>query len=527
MRNTLRTWRLAVAALLVLACLHARAAASLPHVFGDNMVLQRDKPVPVWGWAKSGEKVRVALGGQEKSTTADENGRWMVRLDAMPANKTGQTLTVSAENTITLTNVLVGEVWVCSGQSNMEFTVGGCVNAQNEIKAADLPTIRHIKIPHVHFPFPQDDVNASWQVASPGTVGSFTAVGFFFARELAKELDVPIGLLGTNWGGTRIEPWIPREGFASVPELADLSRQLEETYPDSEVGQKKLRDYLEQVKQWLPRAEKAVAAKQPPPPLPVGPSGSEGSHQQSARLYNGMVAPLVPYAIRGAIWYQGESNGGEGESYFHKKQGLVNGWRKVWGQGDFSFYWVQLANFQKSDPNKPEMGDGWARLREAELKSLALPNTGMAVIIDIGQANDIHPKNKQDVGKRLAAWALAKDYGKTIEYSGPLYRAFSVEGNKIRIEFDHAGSGLMVGEKNGLEPVKEVKDGKVKWVSIAGEDKKFYWANAVIDGKTLVVSSDNVPNPVAVRYAFAMNPDGANLYNQDGLPASPFRTDGW
>jgi sialate O-acetylesterase len=206
---------------------------------------------------------------------------------------------------------------------------------------------------------------------------------------------------------------------------------------------------------------------------------------------------------------------------------LIGGWRQVWKQGDISFYWVQLANFQRSDPNKPEMGDGWAKHREGQLKSLSIPNTGMAVIMDIGAAGDIHPKNKQDVGKRLAAWALAKDFGKKVECSGPLYRKCQVEGNKIRIEFDHAESGLMVGEKKGLDPVQETADGKVKWISIAGEDKKFYWAEAAIDGKTLVVSSDKVPNPVAVRYAFAMNPQGANLYNKDGLPASPFRTDNW
>ena len=513
--------------LIVLAGASAQAAVSLPHVFGDNMVLQRDKPVPVWGWAGKGEAVKVKFGAQEKTATTDESGAWMVRLDPLQANKSGQEMTVSGENTVTFKNVLVGEVWVCSGQSNMEFGVGGCINGPAEVKAADIPVIRHIKIPYVHYAFPQRDCNAAWQVASPATIGGCTAVGFFFARELVKELDVPVGLIDSNWGGTLIEPWTCREGFALVPELKDYSKRIDAAYPDSEAGQKQFQEYLAKMKDWLPQAEKAVAAKQCPPPTPAEPAGLAGDQQQPTRLFNGKIAPLVPYAIRGALWYQGESNGGEGESYVHKTKALVCGWRQVWRQGDFSFYWVQLANFQKSDPNKPEMGDGWARVREAELKALAIPNTGMAVIIDIGAANDIHPKNKQDVGKRLAAWALAKDYGKKVECSGPLYQKCAVEGNKIRITFDHADSGLMLGEKSGLEPVKEAADAKLKWISVAGDDKKFYWADAVIDGKTLVVSSDKVPNPVAVRYAFAMNPQGANLYNKDGLPASPFRTDNW
>jgi len=533
MHRKQRAWAWIIGAAWLLASLPVHGAASLPHIFGDNMVLQSDKPVPVWGWAGKGEAVKVKFGGQEKSAAADNDGKWMVRLDAMPANKTAQELTVTAENTLTFKNVLVGEVWICSGQSNMEFGVGGSVNGQAEVKAADIPLIRHIKIPYVHYSYPQNDCNAAWQVAAPATIGGCTAAGFFFARELVKELDVPVGLIDSNWGGTLIEPWTCREGFASVPELKDISKRIDAAYPDSEAGQKQFQEYLAKVKDWLPQAEKAVAAKQCPPPIPAEPSGVAGDQQQPTRLFNGKIAPLVPYAIRGALWYQGESNGGEGESYVHKTKALVGGWRQVWKQGDFSFYWVQLANFQHSDPNKPEMGDGWARLREAELKALAIPNTGMAVIIDIGgpkdsnNIGDIHPKNKQDVGKRLAAWALAKDYGKKIEYSGPLYQKCAVEGNKMRILFDHAEGGLLVGEKSGLEPVQPAADAKLNWISIAGEDKKFYWADAVIDGKTLLVSSEKVPNPVAVRYAFTMNPQGAHLYNKEGFPASPFRTDNW
>ena len=511
---------------ILMAGASAQAAVSVPHIIGDSMVLQRDKPVPIWGWANKGETVKVKFGAQEMSAMAGDDGKWMVRLNPMPADKTGHELIISAENTITIKDVLVGEVWVCSGQSNMEFGVGGALNSAAEIKAADFPIIRHIKIPYVHFPFPQSDVDAKWQVASPATIGGCTAVGFFFARELVKNLDVPVGLIDSNWGGSCIETWICREGFAAAPSLKAQSQQVEETYADNDAGLKRYQDYFARMKEWLAQAEKSVASKQNPAPAPAGPA-LLGDNQQITHCYNGKINPLVPYAIRGALWYQGETNGGEGESYFHKMEALIGGWRQVWKQGDFSFYHVQLANFQNSDANKPEMGDGWARLREAQLKSLSIPNTGMAVIIDIGAANDIHPKNKQDVGKRLAAWALAKDYGKTVECSGPLYQKFSVEKNKIRIQFDHAASGLMLGTKTKLEPVTESAEGKLTWISIAGEDKKFYWADAAIEGSALIVSSDKVPNPVAVRYAFAMNPQGANLYNKEGFPASPFRTDNW
>jgi sialate O-acetylesterase len=252
-----------------------------------------------------------------------------------------------------------------------------------------------------------------------------------------------------------------------------------------------------------------------------------GNEWQATHLFNGKINPLVPYAMRGVLWYQGESNGGDGDIYYHKMNALISGWRQVWQEGDFPFYYVQLANYLHTDATKPEMGDGWAPLREAQLKSLAIPHTGMAVIIDIGSAENIHPVNKLDVGKRLAAWALARDYAQKVECSGPLYKSCTLEGNKLRITFDHADSGLIVGEKQELAPVRALPQGKVKWISIAGADKKFYWADAVLDGSTLLVSSEQVPNPVAVRYAYAMNPEGANLYNKDGLPASPFRTDSW
>ena len=503
------------------------APQTIPHIFSDNMVLQRDKPIPVWGWLNPGDTVQVSFGTQSKKATADAQGNWSVRLDPMPANKVGQDLTISGADNATYKNVLLGDVWVCSGQSNMEFGAGNSLNGNDEAKVANYPTIRFIRVPRLTGAFPQNDFKSSWQTMNPSTFGECTAVGYFFARELAKDLDVPIGLLHSNWGGTSIEPWINREGLAAVPELKEQSKRVNDLYPESEAGQRNFQDYIAKMKAWLPMAENAVKAKTVPPPFPEAPAGTTPNNGQWTNLYNAMIAPAVPYGIKGAIWYQGESNGGEGDTYFHKMEALVIGWRQAWKQGDFPFYWVQLANFQQSDPSKPEMGDGWARLREAQVKSLTIPNTGMAVITDIGEANDIHPKNKQDVGRRLAAWALAKAYGKAVEYSGPLFLKSAVEGDKIRITFDHAESGLMIAEKAGLDPVKDAVGKKLKWVSIAGEDKKFYWAEAIIDGKTLLVFSPMVTKPVAVRYNFTMNPNGPALYSKFGLPASPFRTDTW
>lgn len=513
---------------LALTAMPASAAVKMPLIFGNGMVLQREIAVPVWGWAAKGEKITVTFAGQTKEATADDAGNWTLKLDAMLANKTAQSFTVKGENTIAFKDVLVGDVWICSGQSNMEFGMGGSLNAPAEMEKADLPLIRHIKVQNRQDMAPQKDIGGgTWAVCTPKTVGGFTAVGFFFARELVRELDVPVGLIGSNWGGTRVEPWTPPEGFRAVPELKDISTLVDSWSPASEAGQKQALAYLATMKEWQTKAEQAVAAKAFPPALPT-PPWPAADHQQPTKLYNAMISPVIPYGIRGAIWYQGESNGNEGVSYLHKLKALIGGWRQLWGQGEFPFYMVQLANFQKSDPNNAAGGDGWARLREAQFQAIsAIPNCGTAVIIDVGEANDIHPRNKQDVGKRLALWALAKTYKKDVVYSGPLYKGLKLEGNKARISFDSVGGGLMVAAKKGLEPAKPVADGKLKWFAIAGEDKAWKLAEAVIEGNEVVVSSPDVAKPVAVRYAFAMNPDGCNLYNKEGLPASPFRTDSW
>jgi sialate O-acetylesterase len=497
------------------------------------MVLQRDMAVPVWGWAKAGEKVTVSFAGQQKSATADEGGKWMVRLDAMPASRSPRELTVAGENTLTLKDVLVGEVWLCGGQSNMQMTVGSCLNFEAEKAAATYPAIRHIEVGRSPASTPMDDLDASsgkWTACAPETVGQFTAAGYFFAREIAKALDVPIGLINDSWGYYPIiERWTPPEGFrlvASEPQLRDIIRLVDSWNWATDIGRETYGQYLAKLKKWISAAEAALAAKQALPPAPKPPAVGPDVWEPTS-LFNGMIAPVIPYAIRGVVWYQGEANGAEGVTYLYKMKALIGGWRQLWGEGDFPFYYVQLANCQRSPGFQAPGGDGWAPLREAQLHSLAIPNTGMAVAIDIGETENIHPKDKQDVGKRLALWALARTYGKDLVFSGPLYKSHAVEGDKVRITFDHTGGGLIAGEKNRLALVTEAKDGKLKWFAIAGEDKVWHWADAVIEGETVVVRSDKVPAPVAVRYAFAMNPEGANLYNKEGLPASPFRTDDW
>jgi sialate O-acetylesterase len=479
------------------------AEVKLPNVIGNGMVLQRDLPVPIWGWAEKGEKISVSFAGQTKTTKAGDDGKWMIKLDKLEANAKASSLTVKGSNEIKLDDVLVGEVWICSGQSNMEWRLSGTTNAKEEVAAADHPLIRLFDVPgHKVHPQPQERlaIPTEWKVCEPKSSGGFSAVGYFFGRRLQKELDVPVGLIGSNWGGTRIEPWTTLAGFESVPELSKEANQVKGYKGDTKVG-----------------------------------GGSP------AAIYNQMVHPLAPFAMRGGIWYQGESNGGEHMSYYHKKHALVNGWRKVFQNKNLAFYWVQLANFQKpnvrvvQDPKKefsnPGGGDGWAKIREAQTKALDIPHTGMAVAIDLADAHnprDIHPRNKQDVGGRLAQWALHQTYGKKdLVPTGPFYKSHQVKGSKIHLSFDHVGKGLMVGKKTKLEPTAEVKDGKLEHFSIAGEDKKWVWADATIDGDTVVVSSKEVKKPVAVRYGFTMNPANANLYNKDGIPALPFRTDDW
>jgi sialate O-acetylesterase len=471
---------------LVCSNVVAQSDLKIASIFGDSMVLQRELPVPVWGWCKAGEEVTVTFGSQMKKAKADDQGRWQIKLDAMDANANGQTLKIAGSGTVEIKDVLVGEVWICSGQSNMEWRLSQALNGKEEVAAAENSQIRLFNVPgHITSPIAKEICPGSWQICEPKSAGGFSAVGYFFGRRLQEELKVPIGLVGSNWGGTRIEPWTSPAAFSKMPELKKISDQVAAYNEETKVG-----------------------------------GGSPSA------IFNAMIHPLAPFSMRGAIWYQGESNGSEGESYYHKTQALVNGWRELFNP-ELAFYWVQLADFQKPNDN-PAGGDGWAKLREAQRKALDIKHTGMAVIIDIGAEKDIHPKNKQDVGWRLSQWALHQTYGKKdLVPCGPLFKSHQVEGNSIRLTFDHVGSGLMVGEKEGLEPTGLVKDGKLQRFAIAGADKKWHWAEATISGETIVVKSPEVMEPVAVRYAYTMNPVGANLYNVEGIPASPFRTDDW
>ena len=449
----------------------APTSLRLPAIISDNMVLQQDKPVRIWGWAPAGQAVKVKIGGQEKSATAGADGKWVVQLDKLKAGGPME-MVVEGGSAITVKNILVGEVWLCSGQSNMALPLAEAGNGAAEAQAASFPKIRMF-VTKMHAPEkPDDDCKGKWVECSPQTAGGFSAAAYFFGRKLHQELKLPVGLILCAAGGTPAENWISYEAMKSEPSLKTITDRFDQ----------------------MPKDPKGWDVQ-----LPTG-------------LYNGEIAPLTPLAIRGVIWYQGETNSKRAYQYRTLFPLLISSWRKAWGE-DLPFYFVQLANL---DPAAAEPGESdWAELREAQAIALKLPNTGMAVAIDIGDVDNIHAKNKQDVGLRLSQWALAKTYGLKLDYSGPFYHAMKAEGGKIRISFDEVGGGL------------EAKGGPLKGFAIAGEDKKFFWAEAQIDGNTVVVSSPEVPKPASVRYAWAKNPAGCNLYNKAGLPAAPFRTDTW
>ena len=488
----------------------ALADIKLPAVISDNMVLQGNKKVSIWGWAEPGEEVMVSVSWHRMrwAVTTGKNGKWMFKMNS-PKTGGPYEMTIIGKNTITLKNIMVGEVWVCSGQSNMQMSVKSSANAEQEIAAADYPDIRLFTVERKVAEQPQSDCVGSWTLCSPQTVPGFSAVAYYFGRELHEELDVPIGLIHTSWGGTPAEAWTRRGILKEESDAAPILERYDDAvakYPQA------MEEHKQKVIEWKEAAEKAKAEGGERPRRPYAPLGPGHPHSP-AGLYNAMIAPLIPYGIGGAIWYQGESNASRAYQYRKLFGRMIQNWRKDWGQGKFPFLFVQLANFMAV---KPEPADSaWAELREAQLMTLALPNTGMAVIIDIGEADDIHPKNKQDVGKRLALWALAKSYGKELVYSGPIYKSMEIEGEKIILHFDYVGGGLVAGP-----------DEPLKGFAIAGADRKFVWADAKIDGDSVVVSSDEVSAPVAVRYAWADNPV-CNLYNKEGLPASPFRTDDW
>jgi sialate O-acetylesterase len=498
--------------------LTASADVRLPALISDNMVLLQDSAANVWGWADPGEIVRVKLGGKSKTTKADAKGRWSVKLDDLDA-ASGTDMTIAGTNTITVKNVAVGEVWVASGQSNMEFGVKGSLNSEKEIAGSANPDIRVFTVTKKGSKTPLDDCTGKWELAGPDTTGHFSAVGYFFARELQEKTKEPVGIIHSSWGGTPVETWIPASGMKSNKKFDDHWAAKMAAYPEV----KKAHDAAES--KWKEAAARAKAEGRPAPRPPRAPDGPDSLNAMPTGLFNGMIAPVTPYSIRGALWYQGESNAGPDnrgnmDLYGQLFPTMILSWRYEFAraqriprdESEFPFLFVQLANFQKRHDAPTD--SYWAQIREAQSGTLEIRRTGMAVAIDIGEADDIHPKNKQEVGHRLALCALAQVYFNDIEYSGPIFGAMQIEEGKVRLNFSHA---------DGL---KASDGGPIKGFALAGEDRKFHWANATTDGDHVIVSSPDVPAPVAVRYGWADNPD-CNLVNGAGLPASPFRTDKW
>lgn len=641
--------RISLLMLCVFTWATALADVSLPALFGNSMVLQRDKPIRIWGTATPGEKITITFKSQKVQLKAEKTGQWKTELAAEPAGGPF-TLTVQGRNTIALEDVLIGEVWLLSGQSNMEWTVARSMNAQQEIANANDPLIRHYKVQNTVATSPQSQVPGSgWKPALPEHTGSFSAVGYYFARQLRKTLNVPVGLLNSSWGGTHVETWTSREALATSTDFAYLAAQQSQAMMDSAQAarrgryaalQQQLNEHLDEPnmerraqpayndapwgtlqvpgfweRQALPgldgvvwlrysfglSAAQAGAAtlhlgkiddnettfvngkqvgatqgynKDRQYSLPAGllqagtntlairidDTGGEGGLYSDAAdiylqladgsrkplagawkyrvekvhtstgggamgpndfatlLYNGMIHPLIPFTFRGALWYQGESNTGRAFSYRKAFPLMIHDWRSRWGMGDFPFYFVQLATYFAGAGGNKNAGDEWAELREAQTLSLQVPNTGMAVTTDIGDPKDIHPTNKQEVGRRLALIALRDTYGQPETLaSGPVLTNVVPRNNALMLSFSNIGSGLMANDKYGY----------LYGFEVAGADRKYHWARAAIEGNQVRVTSDAVPNPVAVRYNWTDNAEAGNLFNKEGLPAGPFRTDEW
>jgi sialate O-acetylesterase len=492
--------------LLLVFPLLAAADVRLPAVLGDHMAVQADMPIHFWGWADAGEKVEVKFRSQSASTTADADGKWSLYL-APEAAGGPDPVEIAGKNRIELEDVLVGEVWVGSGQSNMVFPVRNSENPEKEIAAADYPEIRLFKVKLETAAKPKDDVEGEWVVCSPKTAGEHSGVGYFFSRHLHEKTGKPIGFIQSAWGGTPAQAWTPYEDLDRDPALHPLLDSWAETvaaYPRAAVR------HEEQLARWKEEAAAAREAGKTPARAPQAPRGPGHQHEPAA-LYNAMIAPLTEFPVRGVIWYQGENDANQQNGYIYDRlfRTMVESWRREWSSGPLPFLWVQLANFGRV----PETSQ-WPELRESQMKSLGLAGTGMAVAIDVGNPTDIHPRNKQDVGLRLALAARAIAYGEhELVYSGPMYRQVTAENGRMRLWFDHAGSGLVL--RNGG-----------KGFQVAGPDGRFHVAEAEVDGETVLVSSPHVERPIAARYAWAADPQ-VSLFNKEGLPASPFRTDDW
>ena len=481
------------------------AEVRLPALFSDNMVLQHEMDVPVWGWADPGEKVIVKIGNSVTETIANHEGKWKVQIDPLQAGGPYE-MVISGENTIRITNVLAGEVWVCSGQSNMAMEVRSCLNADKEISSAKYPMIRHFQVKRSKAAHPMEDVAPvvnsknswlnTWEICDPSTVGHFSGSAYFFALDLYKKRNIPVGIIHASWGGTTAEAWTPPDTLVSDRELKNIMEEWPAYNNDEEWLALEYEEFVEEV-------EKARLEGRDDPLY----------FNQPSVLYNGIIAPLIPFGIQGVLWYQGESNAYRAYQYRDLFPAMITQWRKKWAQGDFPFLFVQLANYHFEPQVFPE-------LREAQFMALSLPNTAMVVTIDIGDSTDIHPRNKQEVGRRLFLAAQNIAYGKDIEFSGPLFKKMFIDDNKCWLLFNHVGDGIMAEG-----------DGELKGFTISGTQKEFVKAEAWIDGDQVIVRNEHIDQPVAVRYAWANYPVGCNLYNRSDeksyLPASPFRTDQW
>ena len=511
----------AILSLLLLTPSLLFAELSVPHFFSDHMILQRERAAAIWGKADAGAAVTVSFKGKSTTAKAAADGQWRAQIETGAADAKGAVLTISAgADKMEIQDVLVGEVWFASGQSNMFYTMNRSPEYAGLIAESNHPALRMFNAPLVTSEENQEDIEGTWKAATPQTVLDYSAVAFFFARKLHLELGVPVGVIKSAWGGKPVETFTSREALNTLPDTKTLVEAM--LKEESSFDQAKAdAAYATKMEQW--KATMAAAKGKPEvdrkrlpkkPDAPKRPLLTEG---RPGVLYAAMIHPFVGYTMRGAIWYQGEGNARPGAVPYDQTLPLmINDWRKRWND-EFSFYYVQLASYH-APSTEPGTPDSWALTQDRMRLVLATtPKTGMAVTNDVGEANDIHPKNKKDPGERLARWALAKDYGKQLLYSGPLFKTSAVKDGAIRVTFDQAGEGLQSRE-----------GGALKRFEIAGADKKWKWADAKIDGKdAVIVSSAEVKAPVAVRYAWAANPEGANLINSDGLPASVFRTDDW
>ena len=499
---------------ILLSATGARANVTVPDVISNSMVLQRDRAVPIWGSADPGETVVVVFGPQTQSTRAGRDGKWGVTLGPLPASSAPGTMIISGNNTITLNDVLVGEVWIVSGQSNMQFTLAESADGEAAIAAANSPAVRlfnvrrRVAFQHESGPLSQ------WQPSSPASVRDFSAAGYYFAIQLRDALHVPIGIINSSYGGTQAEAWTPVEYLLASPDLrpcVDRTELWDEERPRVKA------EYEQQMQHWREVAEKAKAEGARPPSEPRVPDALRES-RIAASLYDRMIAPLIPFAIRGVVWYQGESNEARAQQYELLLPTMIKAWRERWGQGNFPFGIVQLPNYR--DPQPQPTDEPWSFLREAQRRTaLTTPDSGLIVTIDIGEARDIHPKNKLDVAKRMARWALVVAYHQKMTVSGPMFRSAKRKGSSLVLTFDEVGKGLRVRNGNG---------GKLEEFAVAGADHQWHWASAEIKGRNrVVVWSGDVPQPQAVRYAFNSNPRNPNLANDAGLPAAPFRSDNW